>query len=402
MENKRSVKESCGELISPRAAADIAGVSMNTLREWDKKGLIDSYRTDGGHRRYSLDSLRKHLERLRSPNVIKESIIYASIATEKEESELNVRLSLMKDFCLNRNWDCRVITDVGYGLSSSQKGILELVGLIESNKVERLIVDGMDNVINLSFDIIKEICKWHNVDITVVSNVESYRRKNMKEFRGLSEAMIFDLKQELRDYFEHFDVEFDEVENDDWVTVINNADNTVLTQNKNGDSHLLSFKRFVYNENYVSGSLELRINDEQKETGYIIFNRYRESADTSKYDKVIDLWHATRAYLSLNYLEFECKEEGIMMGIEDRLVSIVRKILGELTVNEALFHSVEEFVDLLSVCSIDQYDIEGILGFMLDDDFILEVVEDDGYSDGTKKLPIASELALRALNCVRS
>lgn len=75
MENKRSSKKSCGELISPRAAADIAGVSMNTLREWDKKGLIDSYRTDGGHRRYSIESLHKHLEKLRSPNVIKESII---------------------------------------------------------------------------------------------------------------------------------------------------------------------------------------------------------------------------------------------------------------------------------------------------------------------------------------
>lgn len=115
MENKISVKKSCGELISSKVAADIAGVSMNTLREWDKKGLIDSYRTDGGHRRYSLESLLKHLESVRGPKTVKESIIYASIATKKEESELNIRLDFIKKFCLEKGWDCRIITDVGYG-----------------------------------------------------------------------------------------------------------------------------------------------------------------------------------------------------------------------------------------------------------------------------------------------
>ena len=44
------------------AAARIVGVHPQTLRDWEKSGLIESTRTPGGHRRY----LRKDIEALAS------------------------------------------------------------------------------------------------------------------------------------------------------------------------------------------------------------------------------------------------------------------------------------------------------------------------------------------------
>jgi putative resolvase len=44
-----------GRLISIGQAAKIAGVAVETLREWERAGKITSQRTEGGHRRYDID-----------------------------------------------------------------------------------------------------------------------------------------------------------------------------------------------------------------------------------------------------------------------------------------------------------------------------------------------------------
>jgi DNA-binding transcriptional MerR regulator len=44
-------------------AARIIGVSVDSLRRWEKQGLITSERTAGGHRRYDVARLREEIER---------------------------------------------------------------------------------------------------------------------------------------------------------------------------------------------------------------------------------------------------------------------------------------------------------------------------------------------------
>ena len=43
-------------------AAQICGVCPKTLRRWEIRGLINPFRTPGGHRRYSRDALIKFLD----------------------------------------------------------------------------------------------------------------------------------------------------------------------------------------------------------------------------------------------------------------------------------------------------------------------------------------------------
>jgi excisionase family DNA binding protein len=45
-------------LVTIADAAKILGVSTQTLRSWDAKGILrPEYRTAGGHRRYSMEQL---------------------------------------------------------------------------------------------------------------------------------------------------------------------------------------------------------------------------------------------------------------------------------------------------------------------------------------------------------
>ena len=52
------------QLISIGKAASLLGVHPDTLRNWEKSGKIQVYRTPGNHRRYSLDELKNLLSSL--------------------------------------------------------------------------------------------------------------------------------------------------------------------------------------------------------------------------------------------------------------------------------------------------------------------------------------------------
>lgn len=45
--------------VSISKASEMLGVSIGTLREWERKGLIESYRTFGLHRRYNVDEIKR-------------------------------------------------------------------------------------------------------------------------------------------------------------------------------------------------------------------------------------------------------------------------------------------------------------------------------------------------------
>jgi putative resolvase len=47
------------QLINIGEAARLLAVCQDTLRKWERKGLIESVRTIGGHRRYKMSDIKR-------------------------------------------------------------------------------------------------------------------------------------------------------------------------------------------------------------------------------------------------------------------------------------------------------------------------------------------------------
>lgn len=58
------------KLLTPRRASSILGVSQVTLRDWSNSGLLPSYRTLGGHRRYREADILGLLKRRQRPYIV--------------------------------------------------------------------------------------------------------------------------------------------------------------------------------------------------------------------------------------------------------------------------------------------------------------------------------------------
>lgn len=55
------------KLLNVGQAAAYLGISPASLRKWSNDGLIATYRTPGGQRRYSRDDLDRFIESMREP-----------------------------------------------------------------------------------------------------------------------------------------------------------------------------------------------------------------------------------------------------------------------------------------------------------------------------------------------
>ena len=70
--------------------AEILGVSIQTLRNWDKSGqLVPDKKTQGGARRYSYETLSIFKRNSYSNNENRLTIAYARVANKNQIVELN-------------------------------------------------------------------------------------------------------------------------------------------------------------------------------------------------------------------------------------------------------------------------------------------------------------------------
>lgn len=96
-----------------REAASLLGVSVSTAQNWAESGLLDSWKTEGGHRRISRDSVA----RLLAAPIAQESFAAAQPAEPKTEQRLHI-LVVEDDSVLLRlyqirlgNWSCAPIVE---------------------------------------------------------------------------------------------------------------------------------------------------------------------------------------------------------------------------------------------------------------------------------------------------
>src|SRR5512134_692739 len=72
-------------------ASRLLGVHIDTVREWADAGMLPSYRTPGGHRRFSQSELRHFLAQQRKPP--SKQLAPAERALERVRSELSAESS---------------------------------------------------------------------------------------------------------------------------------------------------------------------------------------------------------------------------------------------------------------------------------------------------------------------
>lgn len=148
----------------------LLGVSVETLRKWEKEGQISCQRTPGGHRRYLLSEV----EALQGKQVDTQEecvAVYYRVSShdQKKNGDLNRQKDRLLTHCQKQKYRVGyVLGEVASGMSGSRKKLKRLFKLARDREITRLVVEYKDRLIRFNFSILQEFFESHGVEVECV------------------------------------------------------------------------------------------------------------------------------------------------------------------------------------------------------------------------------------------
>lgn len=142
------------DYISPKDASKILGVHWQTLRNWDRNGLIDTIRSSGGKRFYNVN---KYIEinGIHQKNKIKKNICYCRVSSINQKSDLNNQIDYMKQ----KYPSYEIISDIASGLNFNRHGLNKIIKYALAGELNELVVAYKDRLARFGFELIYNIIK---------------------------------------------------------------------------------------------------------------------------------------------------------------------------------------------------------------------------------------------------
>jgi predicted site-specific integrase-resolvase len=133
------------------------GVSIDTLRNWDKRAKIKTIRTKGNHRRFFI------------PDKQGIKYIYARVSSKKQEKNLQNQITFLQ----TKFPDHTVVQDIASGINFKRKGINSILEQVYDGNVQEVVVASKDRLTRFAFELYENIFKRFGTKLTVV-NSEQY------------------------------------------------------------------------------------------------------------------------------------------------------------------------------------------------------------------------------------
>lgn len=150
-------------------ASRILGVSVDTLRKWDRLGKIKTIKTPGGHRRIPLSEIRRILHIESSPRL--RCAIYARVSSRSQKEDLERQIMLLKNYAIQNNLAIiKTIRDISSGLKEKRRGLRQLYNLVKNHVIDVVLITYKDRLTRFGYTYLEEFFKSHNVRIITVLN----------------------------------------------------------------------------------------------------------------------------------------------------------------------------------------------------------------------------------------
>ncbi|EAI0963761.1 IS607 family transposase [Campylobacter coli] len=161
------------QLLPIGQASKLLGVSIQTLRNWDKQGLLKPDEiTRGGSRRYKLESLKQINKNIHYNTDNLKTIAYARVSSHDQKDDLIRQVQVLELYCAKVGFNYEIIQDLGSGMNYYKKGLTKLLNLILEGQVKRLVLTHKDRLLRFGAELVFAICEAKEVEVIIINKGE--------------------------------------------------------------------------------------------------------------------------------------------------------------------------------------------------------------------------------------
>jgi putative resolvase len=162
--------------------AEAIGVTQQTLRNWDKTGKLKPNHTGkSGYRYYSQQQLQYYLG-LKGEDFTKRKVIgYCRVSSNKQKDDLERQIENVKTYMIAKGYSFHVVTDIGSGINYNKKGLNQLLDMIVTSQVDKIVILYKDRLLRFGFEIIENLCSKYGTTIEIIDNTEKTEEQELVE-----------------------------------------------------------------------------------------------------------------------------------------------------------------------------------------------------------------------------
>lgn len=154
-------------LVKIGEAADLLGVSVDTLRKWEKSGeLMPDRKTQGGTRFYDAAKL------LNLGDADYPTVCYARVSSYDQKDDLVRQKKMLETYCSAKGWRTEVISDLGSGMNFNKKGLAKLLEIILHKRTKRLVLTHKDRLLRFGSELVFTLCELQGIEIVIIHRGE--------------------------------------------------------------------------------------------------------------------------------------------------------------------------------------------------------------------------------------
>ena len=147
------------------------GVSVSTLRRWDKSGQLAADKTASGHRRYDISKLKPNSYRIFKQEERK-TIAYARVSGQDQKNDLERQKQVLELYCAKQGWTFDIVSDLGSGMNYQKKGLKKLLNGVINGNIGRLVITHKDRLLRFGAELVFAVCEAKNVEVVILNQGE--------------------------------------------------------------------------------------------------------------------------------------------------------------------------------------------------------------------------------------
>lgn len=171
-------------------AAEILGMSRDTLRPHLNSGKVKGIKTPGGQWRIPESELLK----LTGQDTEQENacVIYARVSSQKQKKAGNLdrQVERLQEYAQTQGWPIKaVIKEVGGGLNETRKGLTRVFKLARARQMTKVLIEFPDRLARSGRHYIIEHLALNNVEVVIKDESDNH----LKQDKDLNQELVDDL-----------------------------------------------------------------------------------------------------------------------------------------------------------------------------------------------------------------